>query len=157
MIIRKGTETDLHEVHSLVKELAVYEKALNEVETTVSSMREDGFGENPVFGFHVAEIAGKVVGLSLYYYRYSTWKGKLLYLEDLIVRKACRGNGIGRKLMEATILEAKLQNCNGMQWQVLDWNQPALDFYNKYNPILDAEWINCRLTRNQIQDYGPIS
>jgi GNAT superfamily N-acetyltransferase len=157
MIIRKGLETDLADVHELVRELALYEKAPDEVETTVESMRKDGFGNNPVFGFHVAEIESKIVGLSLYYYRYSTWKGKLLYLEDLIVREDYRGNGIGRKLMEATILEARHQNCNGLQWQVLEWNQPAIDFYNIYKPILDKEWINCRLSRDQIHGQGSTS
>jgi GNAT superfamily N-acetyltransferase len=153
MIVRKGVEADLPDVHTLIKELASYEKALNEVETTVDSMRKDGFGEDPVFGFYVAEVKGKIVGLSLYYYRYSTWKGKLLYLEDLIVLESYRRNGIGRKLMEATLKEAKQQNCNGLQWQVLDWNQPALDFYKQYNPVFDSEWINCRLSREQIEHH----
>jgi ribosomal protein S18 acetylase RimI-like enzyme len=120
-------------------------------------MREDGFGENPVFGFYIAETDGKIVGLSLYYYRYSTWKGKLLYLEDLIVLEEYRRNGIGRKLMDATIQEAKIQKCNGIQWQVLDWNQPAIEFYEKYQPSLDGEWINCRLSREQIEHYDTTS
>ncbi len=157
MIIRKGLERDLPDVHHLVKELAFYEKAEDQVETTINSMREDGFGENPVFGFYIAETDGKIVGLSLYYYRYSTWKGKLLYLEDLIVLEEYRRNGIGRKLMDATIREAKIQKCNGIQWQVLDWNQPAIEFYKKYQPSLDGEWINCRLSREQIEHYDPTS
>lgn len=157
MNIRKGTENDLQDVHDLVKELAIYEKALDEVETTVESMREDGFGKNPVFGFHVAETGGKIVGLSLYYYRYSTWKGKLLYLEDLIVLESYRHKGIGRKLMDATIEEAKIQHCNGIQWQVLDWNQPAIRFYEQYKPFADAAWINCRLSKQQIEDHNSTS
>lgn len=157
MKIRKGTENDLQDVHNLVRELATYENALEEVETTVESMREDGFGENPAFGFHVAEADGKIVGLSLYYYRYSTWKGKLLYLEDLIVLESCRLKGIGRKLMDATIEEARAQHCNGIQWQVLDWNQPAIRFYQKYDPFIDAAWINCRLSRQQIEDHNSSS
>lgn len=157
MNIRKGVESDLSVVHHLVKELAIYEEAEDQVETTVHSMREDGFGENPVFGFYVAEMDGKIVGLSLYYFRYSTWKGKLLYLEDLIVFEKYRRSGIGTKLMDATILEAKIQKCNGIQWQVLDWNQPAIEFYKKYAPVLDSEWINCRLSREQIENYDPIS
>ncbi|MBR9998594.1 MAG: GNAT family N-acetyltransferase [Cyclobacteriaceae bacterium] len=157
MIIRKGVETDLKDVYDLVKELAIYEKALDEVETSVDSMLEDGFGKNPVFGFHVAATDGKIVGLSLYYYRYSTWKGKLLYLEDLVVLEKYRGRGIGRKLMDATIQEAKLQHCNGIQWQVLDWNQPAIGFYEKYEPLFDPAWINCRLSREQIENYNSTS
>jgi len=153
MRIRKGIEKDLPDVYILIKELAVYEKALPEVETTIESMREDGFGKTPVFGFFVAEIEKKIVGLSLYYFRYSTWKGKLLFLEDLVVLEKYRNNGIGRKLMDATIQEAKLQKCKGLQWQVLDWNKPAIGFYEKYNPLFDPEWINCRLSEEQIQNY----
>jgi ribosomal protein S18 acetylase RimI-like enzyme len=157
MIIRKGIESDLTEAHHLVRSLAIYEKAPEQVQTTVDSMRKDGFGENPLFGFMVAEIQGKIVGLSLYYYRYSTWKGKLLYLEDLIVLEEYRRKGIGRKLMDATIREAKIQQCNGVQWQVLDWNLPAIEFYRKYQPLMDGEWINCRLSREQIENYKPTS
>lgn len=157
MTIRKGIESDLPAVHHLIRALAVYEKAPQEVETTIESMRKDGFGENPLFGFFVAESDGRIVGLSLYYYRYSTWKGKLLYLEDLIVLEEFRRGGIGRKLMEATIREAKLQDCNGIQWQVLEWNLPAIEFYKKYQPVLDGEWINCRLTREQIEHYKSTS
>ena len=153
MRIRKGIEKDLPDVYNLIKELAIYEKALPEVETTIESMREDGFCKTPVFGFFVAEIEKKIVGLSLYYFRYSTWKGKLLFLEDLVVLEKYRNNGIGRKLMDATIQEAKLQKCKGLQWQVLDWNKPAIDFYEKYNPLFDPEWINCRLSEEQIQNY----
>ncbi len=153
MLIRKGLEKDLPDVYNLIKELAIYEKALPEVETTIETMREDGFGTKPVFGFYVAEINGMLVGLSLYYIRYSTWKGKLLFLEDLIVLDEYRHNGIGTKLMDATIQEAKLQNCNGLQWQVLDWNQSAIDFYKKYNPLSDPDWINCRLSKKQIKNH----
>lgn len=157
MIIRKGVESDLSAVHKLIRALAIYEKAPDQVETTVESMKQDGFGENPLFGFFVAEIPGRIVGLSLYYYRYSTWKGKLLYLEDLIVLEEYRRSGIGRKLMDATIREAKIQQCNGIQWQVLDWNIPAIEFYNQYQPLLDAEWVNCRLSREQIENYNSTS
>jgi predicted N-acetyltransferase YhbS len=157
MIIRKGIEKDLPAVHQLIRALAIYEKAPDQVETTVESMKQDGFGENPLFGFFVAEIHGRIVGLSLYYYRYSTWKGKLLYLEDLIVLEEYRRSGIGRKLMDATIREAKIQQCNGIQWQVLDWNIPAIEFYKKYQPLLDAEWVNCRLSREQIGNYNSTS
>lgn len=143
--IRKGIETDLPQVLKLVKELAVYEKALHEVNNTLENMKEDGFGREPVFGFFVAEKEGKVIGLSLYYYRYSTWKGKRLYLEDLIVTESERGTGVGKRLMDATIQYAREQKCTGMMWQALDWNEPALKFYETYGAKFDSEWVNCHL------------
>ena len=152
--IRKGRMDDLGQVHYLIKELAIYEKQPDAVETTVESMLEDGFGENPAFGFYVAENnEQKIAGLALYYIRYSTWKGKLLYLEDLIVSEKYRKAGIGRKLMDAIFRETIDQKCRGIQWQVLDWNKPAIEFYNKYNPWNDPEWINCRMSLQQIEDY----
>lgn len=144
-MIRKGIESDLPDVIELIKELAIYEKALHEVDNTLDRMKEDGFGQEPVFGFFVAEQNGQIVGLSLYYYRYSTWKGKRLYLEDLIVTESQRGKGIGQQLMNATIQYAKDQNCTGMMWQALDWNEPALKFYETYGARFDSEWVNCHL------------
>lgn len=156
-IVRKGKKEDLSQVHDLIRELAVYEKAVHEVETTIDILEEDGFGNSPAYGFYVAESDNTIVGLALYYYRYSTWKGKLLYLEDLIVKDECRGQGIGRKLMDAVIHEAGRTNCRGVQWQVLDWNESAINFYKKYEPVLDPEWINCRLTYEQIKNYNSTS
>lgn len=143
--IRIGKKADLEAVLELIKELALYEKALDEVENTLERMEEDGFGANPIFELLVAEVDGTIVGTSIYYYRYSTWKGKRLYLEDLVVTKEKRGSGIGKKLFEATLEVGKSQKCSGMTWQVLDWNEPAIGFYKKYSANLDAEWINCNI------------
>ena len=143
--IRKGEETDLEQVLELIKELALYEKAPNEVTNTVAKMHVDGFGNNSVFGFFVAELNSAIVAISLYYTRYSTWKGKCLYLEDIIVTEKHRGKGIGNLLFEKTKEYAIQNNFVSMNWQVLDWNEPAINFYKKYNAEFDAEWINCRI------------
>lgn len=141
--IRKGIKSDLPQVLELIKELALFEKAPHEVDNTIQRMEEDGFGDNPIFDFFVAEKGEKILGISIYYFRYSTWKGKRLYLEDLVVQEAQRGSGIGKLLFEKTIAQAKLDNCTGMMWQVLDWNEPAIDFYKKYNARFEDEWVNC--------------
>ncbi len=157
IIIRKGREEDLPSVHNLIIELAIYENAPDEVENTPEIMKADGFGENPVFGFLVAEAENRIVGLALYYFRYSTWKGKMLYLEDLIVTEKYRKMGIGKKLFDATIFEARETKCRGLIWQVLEWNEPAFNFYRKYDPIIDPQWVTCRLTREQVESYNPVS
>ncbi len=145
MHIRPGEKQDLPQVFELIKELAEYERAADQVTNTLEELEKDGFGPNPVFGFLVALNSNEIVGLSLYYYRYSTWKGKRLYLEDIIVTDKQRGRGFGKKLFDRTIDIAKENNCTGMMWQVLDWNEPAIDFYKRYKATLDGEWINCHL------------
>lgn len=145
VIIRKGIREDVPVMFELIKELALYEKAPEQVTNTVEQMYLDGFGDNPIYGTIVAEVAGEVVGLALYYYRYSTWKGKRLYLEDLIVSEKMRGKGLGEKLLEATIQQAKHDACTGVMWQVLDWNEPAINFYKKFGTRMDGEWINVHL------------
>lgn len=149
--IRDGKKTDLPRVLELVKELAEFEKAPHEVINTVELMEQDGFGPNPIYGFFVAEHHGAIVGLSLYYWRYSTWKGKRLYLEDIIVTESERGNGIGKLLFDRTMQHTLDSQCSGMVWQVLDWNEPAITFYKKYGSKLDAEWVNCALEKDQIE------
>ena len=153
MKIRRGKKDDLPRVLDLIKELALFERAPHEVTNTVQRMEVDGFGPEPVYGFFVAENEGHIVGLSLYYYRYSTWKGKRLYLEDIIVTEAERGKGWGKLLFERTMKFAVEQNCTGMMWQVLDWNKPAIEFYKKYGAKLDGEWINGHLEEGQINSY----
>lgn len=143
--LRKGTREDLPRVLELIRELALYEKAPEQVTNTIEMMEKDGFGAHPVYGFIVAENEGVIEGLSLYYYRYSTWKGKRLWLEDLIVTESQRGLGTGKKLFERTLEIAKEENCTGMMWQVLDWNEPAINFYKKYDTEFDGEWINCSI------------
>ncbi|HBE72065.1 MAG TPA: GNAT family N-acetyltransferase [Planctomycetaceae bacterium] len=146
-IVRVGTRVDLPRVLELIVELAVYEKEPDAVKTSVESMLEDGFGANPVYGFFVAEDEQKsIVGLSLYYWRYSTWKGKRLYLEDLIVTESARGKGYGKALFERTLQFAKEQNCTGMVWQVLDWNEPSIEFYKSYGAEFDKGWLNCSIS-----------
>jgi len=149
--IREGKREDLSRVLELIKELATFERAPDEVTNTIAAMELDGFGKNPIYGFFVAENENGIVGLSLYYWRYSTWKGKRLYLEDIIVTASERGSGIGKKLFDRTMQHAVDQNCTGMMWQVLDWNEPAITFYKKYDAKLDGEWINCSLERSQLE------
>ena len=129
----------------LIRELAVYEKAPQEVTVTPGHFEESGFGPNPVWWALVAECDGNVEGFALYYIRYSTWKGQRLYLEDIIVTEKMRGKGLGTLLFDALQAEAREKNLNGMVWQVLEWNEPAISFYKKYNAVLDGEWINCSM------------
>lgn len=153
MKIRRGTIEDLPQVLALVKELAEYERAPQEVTNTLADMERDGFGENQVFRFFVAEAASGIVGIALYYTAYSTWKGKTLYLEDLVVTEKFRRNGVGKQLFDAVAQEAKLTGAKRFAWQVLEWNEPAIAFYKKIGASLDGEWINCRMTEEQIKNY----
>lgn len=148
--IRIGKREDLPRVLELIKELAEYERALHEVTNTVKMLEDDGFGANPVFGFFVAEEEGEIYGIALYYFRYSTWKGKRLYLEDIVVTESKRGKGIGKLLFEATMNKVLVEGCTGMMWQVLDWNESAIEFYKRYNARFDSEWTNCHLEAEQI-------
>jgi GNAT superfamily N-acetyltransferase len=151
--IRKGTKQDLPQVLILIKELAEYERALHEVSNTVEQMEMDGFGKDPLFGFFVAETDGKIVGMALYYYRYSTWKGKRMYLEDIIVTEEYRRKRIGRLLFKAIMQQALDDNCSGMMWQVLDWNEPAIGFYKKYDSEFHYDWVNCNLDIEKIKSF----
>jgi GNAT superfamily N-acetyltransferase len=153
-IIRKGTRDDLPSVLRLIRELALFEKAPEEVTNSLEAMERDGFGQNPVFGFHVAEENNVIVGMALYFVKYSTWKGKGLYLDDLIVTESCRGRGIGRALFDAFMMEAKMIKANQVHWQVLDWNEPAIEFYRKMNASIDATWLDCKMSRSQIESYN---
>ena len=126
----------------LINELAVYERAPDEVTVTLPHFVESGFGPNPVWWAFVAEEDGLVIGLALYYIRYSTWKGQKMYLEDILVTEAARGRGAGGKLMDALIKEAQEKNFKGISWQVLNWNEPAFNFYRKYTARFDDEWTN---------------
>ena len=146
-IIREGSKADLPRVLELIKELAAFEKAPHEVINTVEQMEKDGFGPTPIYGLFVAETEDGIVGISIYYWRYSTWKAKRLYLEDIIVTERMRGRGIGKQLFERTMQHALDQDCSGMTWQVLDWNEPAMNFYKKYGAKLDGEWVNGTLEK----------
>jgi GNAT superfamily N-acetyltransferase len=150
--IRRAVKEDCPRLLELIQELAVYEKAPNDVTVTMEHFLESGFGNHPVWWAFVAETVsanepGKstIQGFALYYIRYSTWKGQAMYLEDIIVTEEARGKGIGKLLFEQLMVEAREKGWNRIIWQVLDWNEPAINFYKKYNAGFDDEWINCSL------------
>lgn len=126
----------------LVQELATYERAPDAVTVTLQHFEESGFGASPVWWAFVAEEDGMVMGFALYYVRYSTWKGQRMYLEDILVTEAARGRGMGAQLMQELIAEARERQFSGIIWQVLDWNEPAMNFYRKFNTTFDGEWVN---------------
>ena len=143
--IRKAIKEDCPRLLELITELAIYEKAPDDVTVTMDHFVESGFGKNPVWWAFVAEVDGKVEGFALYYIRYSTWKGQAMYLEDIIVTESMRGQKLGKLLFERLIEEAKEKKWTRIIWQVLDWNEPAINFYKKYNTSFDSEWVNCSL------------
>jgi GNAT superfamily N-acetyltransferase len=145
--IRKGVETDLEHVLNMVKELAIFEGAPEEVSNTLEMMQS----QRDLFDFHIAEINNHYVGFALYHYTYSTWKGKSLYLEDLFVRASHRGKGIGSALLNLVFNVAYNNNCQRLRWQVLDWNQSAIAFYKKRGATISSEWLNCDFDRNEIE------
>ncbi len=153
--IRKGVQTDLSQVLDLIKELAIYENAIDEVTIKLEDLERDGFGSEKLFHFLVAINEKELVGIAFYYTRYSTWKGKILYLEDFVVKEKDRGKGIGTLLFEEIVRVCKNKEYNGMAWQVLDWNEPAINFYKKYKASLSSSWLNCKLSKNQIQCLIP--
>ena len=155
--LRRGHEADLPQVLALIQELAAYERAPDAVTNTLDAMRRDGFGPAPIFGFFVLEDpAGVLTGLALYYTAYSTWKGRMLYLEDLVVTEAARRGGFGRRLFEAVVAEARATGARRLKWQVLDWNEPAITFYKKLGANIESEWLNGNLTAEQLADF-PVS
>ena len=151
--IREATLTDCSRILELINELAVYERAPEEVTVTLAEFEDAGFGQKPVWKAFVAEVDAIIVGFTLYYVRYSTWKGCRLYLEDFIVTDSHRGKGIGKQLFDTIVLEAHEKGFNGMSWQVLDWNEPALNFYKKYEAGIDAGWLNGSLSKQQLASY----
>lgn len=148
--IRTAKKEDCARLLELVNELAVYERAPQEVTVTLEEFIDAGFGEHKVWDAFIAEENGFIAGFAIYYTRYSTWKGRRLYLEDFIVTEAYRGKGIGKLLFEAVIKDAHEKNFNGMTWQVLDWNQPAINFYNKYDAQLEPGWLNVSFSKEKV-------
>ena len=143
--IRRAVKEDCPRLLELIHELAVYEKAPDEVTVTLEHFVESGFGKNPVYWAFAAEENGVILGFALYYIRYSTWKGQAMYLEDILVTEKARGKGIGKILMDRLIEEAREKGLSRIVWQVLEWNEPAINFYKKYNADFDAEWVNCSI------------
>lgn len=143
--IRRAVKEDCPRLMELIKGLALYEKAPDEVTVSLNHFEDSGFGEHPVWWAFVAEEGNRIHGFALYYIRYSTWKGQRLYLEDIYVDPEERGRGIGAMLFERLMEEGKEQNFHGMVWQALEWNEPALNFYRKYNASFDNEWVNCSI------------
>jgi len=148
LTIRDATPADMTTVHALIMELAVYEKAADQMTNTVDQLIKDGFGDKALFECIVAELEKEVIGFALYYTSYSTWKGECLYLEDFLVTESMRGKGIGKLLFDKVFQIAKGKNVGRFEWQVLDWNEPAINFYKKYNANLDPEWLNGKIIFN---------
>lgn len=149
--IRRAVKEDCSRILELIKELAEFEKAPQEVTVTLAHFEDSGFGNNPVWWAFVAEeinetsSSSTIQGFALYYIRYSTWKGQRMYLEDILVTKVMRGRQIGKQLFDRLIIESKEKNLKGIVWQVLDWNEPAINFYKKYSATFDNEWISCSI------------
>jgi GNAT superfamily N-acetyltransferase len=148
--IRVAVREDCPRLMELVNELALFERAPEEVTVTLEEFEDAGFGSNPVWKAFVVEGDNKIVGFAVYYVRYSTWKGRRLYLEDLIVTEEYRGRGIGKLLFDRLFQETREIGFSGMVWQVLDWNEPAIQFYKKYGATVEAGWLNASLTKEQI-------
>ena len=146
IMIRRAVREDCARILELVKELAEYERAPQEVTVTLDHFEESGFGLNPVWWAFVAELDGRVEGFALYYIRFSTWKGQRMYLEDFLVTEKLRGKGMGKLLFDKLLEEARERRFNGIVWQVLEWNEPAINFYKKYKADFDAEWVNCSIS-----------
>lgn len=142
--IRRAETKDASACFELIKELALFEKEPEAVKNTLKQFEKDGFGENPIYKMFVAELAnGQIAGMALFFIGYSTWKGKLLYLDDLMVGEKYRSNGIGQELINVLFEYAKNNEVKVIKWQVLDWNTPAIEFYEKLNMKMDGSWINC--------------
>ena len=157
--VRKGKVEDIPRTMELIRELAEYERALDQVNIDVETLTEDGFGPDPAYGLLVLEAAGsdELVGMALYYEKYSTWNGRCLFLEDLVVTERERGKGYGLQLFSAVAAEAIRRHCAYMQWQVLDWNTPAIDFYKAMDAEVSSEWLNGRLAGEALQRLADAS
>jgi GNAT superfamily N-acetyltransferase len=155
--LRPAGPSDVAKIHALIVELAVYELEPNAVEVTIEDLLDDGHGSNPAYAaFVVEDEEHGVFGMALYYHKYSTWKGRCLYLEDLIVTERQRGRGAGLALFEAVAAEAARRGCRRMEWQVLEWNEPSIEFYKGLGAELDATWLNGRLTGDNLAKFSSI-
>ena len=153
MNIRKGKIEDMSSVLDLIKELATFEKEPNAVVVTVADLERDGFGESPLFYTFIAEENNEIVGMALYYYRYSTWKGRTIHLEDLIVKEKMRGSGLGFELYKAVIAQGKFDGVRRIEWNVLDWNTPAIEFYEKSGAKVFKDWLVAQMDEKGINAF----
>jgi GNAT superfamily N-acetyltransferase len=153
MNIRKGKIEDMSSVLNLIKELATFEKEPNAVVVTVTDLERDGFGESPLFYTFIAEENNEIVGMALYYYRYSTWKGRTIHLEDLIVKEKMRGSGLGSELYKAVIAQGKFDGVRRIEWNVLDWNTPAIEFYEKSGAKVFKDWLVAQIDEKGINAF----
>ncbi|MGY5354701.1 N-acetyltransferase family protein [Wenyingzhuangia sp. IMCC45467] len=153
VIVRKGELKDASGVFLLIKELAEFEKEPDAVEVTLKDIKNDGFGEHPKFEVFVAELNGNIVGMALFYYRYSTWKGKTLHLEDLIVQKEARGKGVGKLLYNEVLKYAYQQKLKRVEWAVLNWNTPAIQFYENSGAVVFDDWRVVQMSDEQLNNY----
>lgn len=153
MIIRKATKNDMPSVLELIQELATFEKEPDAVVVTVDDLIRDGFSENPLFQCFVADVDGEIIGMALYYYRYSTWKGKTIHLEDLIVKESKRGTGAGFALYKEIIEQGKAENVRRIEWNVLDWNTPAINFYEKSGAKVLDDWRVVHMDEEGINNF----
>ena len=153
MNIRTAEPNDVANIHALIQELATFEKEPDAVVITPEDLLRDGFSDAPLFHAFVAEIDQKIVGMALYYYRYSTWKGKTIHLEDLIVKEEFRGKGVGFELYKTIIAQGKKDQVRRIEWNVLDWNQPAIDFYEKSGAKLLKDWRVVQMDESTIATY----
>ena len=150
--IRFGEKKDLPRLLELIQELATYEKAPDAVTNTLELLEEDGFGPKALYRFFVAENEHcEVIGIALFYPKYSTWKGRGLYLDDIVVTERYRRMGVGKLLFDAVVKTAQEEKARLLWWQVLDWNTPAIEFYKKYNAGIEGGWLNCVLQKDQLE------
>ncbi|GAA4275255.1 GNAT family N-acetyltransferase [Aquimarina gracilis] len=152
-IIRDAVEADMPQVLELIRELAVFEKEPDAVEVTVQELVKEGFGETPLFHCFVAEVDHKIVGIALVYYRFSTWKGRSIHLEDLIVKESMRGTGLGSALYAQVMKYAKAKGVRRVEWVVLDWNQNAIDFYEKSGATLLKDWYLVQMNEEGVHKF----
>lgn len=153
--MRKAHQSDAPFIYDLICKLAEFEKAREQVSLSLDQLIQDGFGEEPLYFSHILEWEGQAAGFTLCYFRYSTWKGKSLYLEDLFVLPEFRGRGLAKLALRELKELAQRENCGRFEWQVLDWNEPAINFYKSLGADLDPEWINCRLEGERLYSTDP--
>ena len=151
--VRKAIKNDMPSVLKLINELAVYEREPDAVEVTVADLERDGFGDQPLFNCFVAETEDEIVGMALFYNRYSTWKGKTIHLEDLIVNEDYRGKGIGMQLYKKVMQFALEENIKRVEWVVLDWNTPAVNFYKNTGASVFTEWDTVQFDQDSIKKF----